>query len=149
MKESKVKDKRVNVFSDNQEHERATEEQRNSVERLRGFEALGINKENDVHEALIDRIEFPGERYKVSLPWKERHSILPSNSKLSLRRLKGKMDRLRKEPEILQEYNRIIVEKVSTLDNAQRVYYLPHYAVVRNEAKSSKVRILCDETARS
>ena len=59
------------------------------------------------------------------------------------------MDRLRKEPEILQEYTRITVEKVATLGSAQRVYYLPHYAVVRNEAKTTKVRILCDETTRS
>ena len=36
MKGSKVKDKRANVFFVNQEPERATEKQRNSVERLWG-----------------------------------------------------------------------------------------------------------------
>ena len=63
---------------------------------------------------------------------------LPSNYKGGVRRLKGQLGRLRKEPEILGEYDRIIkekckegiVEKVATLDSVEQIHYLPHHAVV-------------------
>ena len=81
---------------------------------------------------------------------------LPSNYKGGVRRLKGQLGRLRKEPEILGEYDRIIkekckegiVEKVATLDSVEQIHYLPYHAVVRKEAKTTKVRVVYDASAK-
>ena len=149
MKCSEMQERKVNVFFVKQEVVK-DEELKNSVQRLWDLETLGIRETNEVHEALKDGIEFNGERYKVSLPWKEGHPDLPSNYRNSVRRLKGQLGRLRKEPEILGEYDRIIkeqynegiVEKVGTLDKAEQIHFLPHHAVVRKEAKTTKVRVV-------
>ena len=53
-------------------------------------------------------ISFNGTRYSVKLPWKEGHNALPSNYNISLKRLKGQLGKLRKEPEILEEYDNVI-----------------------------------------
>ena len=83
-----------------------------SVKRLWDLETVGIREENEVHEALKDNISFNGESYKVRLPWKEGHDKLPSNNWNSLKRLKGQVNKLRQEPEILQECDRIIKEQL-------------------------------------
>ena len=41
------------------------------VGKLWDFETLGTREDNEVHEGLKDAIVFNGERYVVSLPWKE------------------------------------------------------------------------------
>ena len=83
-----------------------------SAKKLWDLETVGIREENEVHEALKDNISFNGERYKVGLPWKEGHDKLPSNYWNSLKRLKGQVNKLRQEPEILKECDRIIKEQL-------------------------------------
>ena len=54
-------------------------------------------------------------------------------------RMKGQLRRLKKEPEMLKEYDRIIkeqaeqgiIEQVTSLEKADKVHYLPHQAVIR------------------
>ena len=62
-----------------------------AVQKLRGFETLGIRETNEGHEALQDGIEFTGERFNVSLQWEEVHPNLPSNYRTCFRRLKGQL----------------------------------------------------------
>ena len=72
-----------------------------SVKRLWDLETLGIREEDEACELLNDSIHFNGQRYSVSLPWKEGHGALPSNYSGSVQRLKGQLSKLRKEPEVL------------------------------------------------
>ena len=39
---------------------------------------------------------------------------LPSNYELSLSRMKGQIRKLRKEPEVLEEYNEVIKEQLTS-----------------------------------
>ena len=57
------------------------------------------------------------------------------------------MGRLKDNPDILKTYDAIIreqeengiIERVAELDAADRVHYLPHHAVIRKDAKTTKV----------
>ena len=81
---------------------------------------------------------------------------LPSNYELSLSRMKGQIRKLRKEPEVLEEYNEVIkeqltsgvIESVTKLERADKVHYIPHLAVVRKEASTTKVRVVYDASAK-
>ena len=126
------------------------------VRKLWDLETLGIRQEDEVLEGLKDSITFTGERYKVSLPWKEGHDVLPKNYDNSYRRLCSQLRKLQKEPDILREYDNIIaeqlsqgvVEQVSELEPCGKEHYLPHHAVVRRDAKTTKVRVVYDASSK-
>ena len=88
--------------------------------------------------------------------WKVGNTTLPTNYELSLSRMKGQVKRLKKQPEILAEYDSIIkqqleagvIERVPELDTAEKVHYLPHQAVIRQDAKTTKVRVVYDASAK-
>ena len=74
-----------------------------NVERLWSFEGLGIvEKDDKVHDEFL---AFTGSRYSVKLPWKEGHDRLPDNYLNSLSRMKSQLKRLKREPELLKEYD--------------------------------------------
>ena len=126
------------------------------IHRLWDYDSVGIRENNEVHEALKDGIVFTGERYQVKLPWKEAHEPLPSNYNVSVKRLKGQLTKLRQQPDILQEYDHIIkeqlqsgiIEPVVELERSEKIHYLPHHAVVRKEAKTTKVRVVYDASCK-
>jgi len=60
---------RVNLVS--QVIPRDNQELEDSVQKLWDLETLDIREENAIREALKNAILFKGERYEVSLPWKE------------------------------------------------------------------------------
>jgi hypothetical protein len=124
------------------------------------LESIGIKDQNsDVHESVISDLKFSGTRYSVGLPWKESQDPLPTNYELSLKRMKGQIKRLNKDPVLLGEYDSIIkaqeeagvIEKVSpnkVISPKSKVHYIPHQAVVRKDA-TTKVRIVYDASAKS
>ena len=83
-----------------------------------------------MHEEFLDSISFTGSRYSVKLPWKEWHNKLRDNHANSLCRMKSQLKRLRKEPDLLKEYDAIIkehvvlgiVEPVAELEKANKVH---------------------------
>ena len=109
-----------------------------------------------MHASVIDNIIFTGKRYSVGLPWKVVHKPLPSNYANSFARLKSNVNRLRKIPDILEKYNDVIsqqvkdgiVEQVSELESASQIHYLPHKAVIRGNAETTKLRIVYDASCR-
>ena len=124
-------------------------------DRLRSFwdlESLGITKdETSVYEKFVQQIRYNGQRYEVSLPWKEHHLPLPDHLDLCRKRLTSLLKRLRQTPLLLDEYNAIIQDQ---LDKgivevvrqpvpavSDRTHYLPHHGVVRQEKATSKLRI--------
>ena len=131
-------------------------------EQLRAFwelEALGIqDEEKTLYDDFTGAVKFENGRYKVPLPWREFRDPLPDNYQLSVNRLQGLLRRLRQDPAILREYDRIIqdqltkgiVETVSP-DEAtpETTHYLPHHAVVRRDKSTTKVRVVYDASAKS
>jgi len=61
-----------------------------------------------------------------------------------LKRLKNQIERLKNAPENMKAYDEIIkeqvevgiIERVPELETPDRVHYLPHHAVIRDEAKT-------------
>ena len=128
-----------------------------NVQRLWDLETLGIKESDGVYEEFVDSIAFNGNRYSVKLPWKEGQDSLPSNYELSLSRMKSQIRKLRKEPDILQEYDSVkkeqldsgVIEKVAQLEETDRGHYIPHLAVIRREASTTKLRVVYDASAKA
>ena len=109
-------------------------------------------------EEFQEKIQFKHGRYEVLLPWKEKHSVLPDNYKLSLKRLKSLIRRLQQDPDILKEYHSVIqdqlrkgiVEMVEEphISESGRVHYLPHHAVIWKDKTTTKVRVVYDASAK-
>ena len=126
------------------------------VEKLWDLDSIGIRSDNEVHAAVIDNIFFTGSRYSVGLPWKVAHKPLPSNYVESLVRLKSQVKKLKQTPDILKKYDDVIsqqvkdgiVEKVSALEPASKVHYLPHRAVIRENAETTKLRVVYDASCK-
>ena len=130
------------------------------IEELFELETLGINDIETVEEQFISELKYDEDHYTVSLPWREHHDILPDNYELSVARLNSTLKRLRKEPELLKEYNNVIEEqlkrgiieevKPNLLEPAEvgRIHYLSHHAVVRKDATTTKVRVVMDGSAK-
>ena len=108
------------------------------------LESLGIGIGNsEVYDEFVDSISFNGSRYSVKLPRKEGHPVLPDNYKLSSSRLNSQLRKLRKEPEVLKEYDTLIqeqlqkgiIEKVVSLEESDKTHYIPHLGVIPDRQK--------------
>jgi len=126
------------------------------VNKLWDLDSLGIRPNDDVHEFLVDNIKFTGERYSVSLPWKAGLGPLPLNYTNCVARLKSQVKKLKQDPEVFQKYNDVIIEqlnsgivsRVSELEETGKVSYLPHSAVIREAAETTKVRVVYDASCK-
>lgn len=133
--------------------------EREMVSKLWDLESVGIRERDSVHESFLKNVSFENNRYNVKLPIKENHKLLPDNYELSLSRLNSLVKRLQKEPDIFREYNQIIkeqlesgiIERVSNSDRDEpgNIHYLPHQAVIRNDALTTKLRIVFDASAKT
>ena len=132
-------------------------------DRLHSFwslESLGVSDEKDpLLEEFNNNICFKEGRYEVTLPWRESHSPLPTNYQLAAKRLEGLHRRLRQDPVVLHEYDKIIRDQVEKgivqiaqpcdQESRQKLHYLPHHAVVRRDKETTKIRVVYDASARS
>jgi hypothetical protein len=92
--------------------------------------------------------------YETALPWKGDHPPLSSYRNGSLRRLHTQVRKLRKTGK-LEEYDAVIREQLDegiverAPDEAVgREFYMPHRAVIREGAESTKMRVVYDCSAR-
>lgn len=91
----------------------------------------------------------------VELPWKENCPNLPTNYSLARSRLSSVLSTLRRNPEELQCYNKVIeeqlslgfIEKVEESASQSIVHYLPHHAI-RKQSKTTPLRIVYDCSAK-
>ncbi|XP_065062455.1 uncharacterized protein LOC135689235, partial [Rhopilema esculentum] len=137
-------------------HQNKEQELEQDIKKLWDLETLGIKRQDKVHAEFLDNIEFKGDRYSVCLPWKMGHKPLSTNYTLSLNRLKGQLKKLKEKPAIMETYDGIIkqqerdriIEEVTSLELSEKLSYLPHHAVVRNDAETTNVRIVYDASAK-
>ena len=106
------------------------------------LESFGVNQnESSVYQEFQKEITHKGNRYEVSLPWKQSHHALPDHYDLALRRLNGLLKRLWQNTELLHQYDNVIIKKqlgnkiIERVDNpsiqtGNQTHYLPHHAVV-------------------
>ncbi|XP_068686960.1 uncharacterized protein [Montipora foliosa] len=86
-------------------------------------------------------------------------SCCPDNYEKSVARLSSQLKQLRRDPEVLREYNSIIedqlqsgiIERIDTTEcpAVGKVHYLPHHGVVRRDALTTKLRIVFDASSRA
>ena len=81
---------------------------------------------------------------------------MQTNINLCERRLSAQLRRLKKEPEILKKYDVVIkdqikqgiIEEVPDHPTGERIHFLPHHPVIRENAESTKVRVVYDGSAK-
>ena len=123
------------------------------------MESLGITETNERNERkFLEDIKFEGQRYEVGLPWKEdQRQLVTRDLEPCTGRLRSLVSRLKKDPELLSEYNHIIqdqlqsgiVERVPLNElDATGAHYLPHHGVVRSEKETTKLRVVFDGSAK-
>ena len=81
-------------------------------EKLWDLDSIGIRESDTVHEAFEKNISFANGKYSVHLPWKEHHKLLPDNYENSVARLGTQLNRLKRDPDVLREYNLIIEDQL-------------------------------------
>ena len=91
----------------------------------------------------------------MELPFKENHPAIHDHFILCKKRLCNTFTRLKRNPELLKQYDNIfkqqlktgIIEKVNEEGVVGETHYIPHHPVIRNDETTTKVRIVFDATA--
>ena len=128
------------------------------MERFFGLDVLGIqDNETSVYENFLEGIEFKDSRYEVKLPFKEDMPVMEDNFNLCRKRLDNLLKKLEKDKALMAEYEKIIKSQLETgvvepadLDaDIGCVTYLPHRAVLREDKRTTKCRIVMDASVRN
>lgn len=127
------------------------------------LDVLGITdsvSKHDEAEADIEMFErnvaCRNGRYEVPLMIQEPGLPLEANNRETAeKRLEAQLQRFRSAPDVLQQYEATMreyfteehAEPVSGPSPMRNLYYLPHHAVVRKEAVTTKIRIVFDASS--
>ena len=130
----------------------------NQLEKLWDLETLGIrDNELTTESKFMEEINFNGKQYEIKLPFREEHPLLPDNHTGSVKRFNSLITRLKANPNLLQEYDNIIKYQIKSgvVESANdvlvpvgNVHYLPHREVIREDKNTTKVRVVCDASAK-
>jgi len=100
-------------------------------------------------------VRSPEGWYETGLPWKGNCPPLSNNREGSLRSLNTLARKLRKT-DLLDEYDAVIREQLeegvverAPVEVSGREFFLPHRAVVRRNAETTKLRVVYDASARA
>ena len=132
------------------------------VPKLWSLENLGINDSEVAVEdtVALDRfsksIEYSGGQYWVNLPFKTDRPCLPDNKGIAYSQLKGLLVRLKREPELLAHYNKVIaqlkeldfIEEVGPAPPGVETHHLPHHGVKKDSA-STPLRVVFNASSKS
>ncbi|XP_064468687.1 uncharacterized protein LOC135382950 [Ornithodoros turicata] len=103
-----------------------------------------------------ENITFQENRYQVPLKIKEPGLPLEANNKITAeRRLNAQLRRFRTAPDVLQQYDKTMREyfteghakPVTGQDLPRNLYYLPHHAVIRKDAVTTRIIIVFDASS--
>ena len=138
-----------------------TQTSQSDYENLCRLDVLGLADVSENDQSMV-HAEFKKQLvradkgwYETCLPWPENHPELLNNKRGSLQRLENLTRRLQPKGQS-SEYNEIIenqlkaniVEKTPE-EVSGREFYIPHKAVVREPATTTKMRIAYDASARA
>ena len=113
-------------------------------------------------EDILRDLTFSNKRYQVKLPWIDQTSLPPLADKYELckGRLNSLLFRLNKEPNLLNDYDKIIcdqlrdgiIEPIPEFEYGRTdSYFIPHHPMIRRDSgrDTTKVRIVFDGSAKS
>lgn len=139
-----------------------TQTSQNDYENLCRLDVLGLADapENDqiaVYEEFKEQLDRnPAGWYETSLPWKANHPTLHTNERGSQKRLDQLVKNLRQSgnyetyDEIIQEQLQqgVIEPAPKETSESSKVYYIPHKGVTKQDAETTKLRIVYDASAK-
>lgn len=128
------------------------------------LESMGIvdqvphNQEHEeVHKAFESSIKFTNGRYEVALPWKPVDFRLADNEGVAKKRLASLTQKLLKDEAMLTKYDEAIRQYLEqgfaerlpkdAVSIENRLYYMPHRAVLRPASLSTSVRVVFDASS--
>ena len=124
-----------------------------------GVEENHLSHDENVYKKFKQQLERNEEGWcKTGLVWTENKVPLNNNKFGSLGRLKSLLKRLEQNPEIFKAYDQVIrdqlvnnvIEKVSENQSENpKEFFLPHRPVIRQNAESTKLRVVYDASAKS
>lgn len=138
-----------------------TQTSQSDYEDLCRLDILGLadTPEHDqsmVHAQFKEQLQrSPEGWYETGLPWRGNHPDLPTNEQGSIRRLSSltrKLQRINLTDEhdaIIREQLQNKVVEVAPEEIVGKEFYIPHKAVVRETAETTKMRIVYDAFARA
>ena len=129
-------------------------------EQLCSLDVLGLadRHEND-QKMVLSEFEEELNRdqagwYETTLPWKGNHAPLPTQESGSKRRLEQLVRKLKRNGQY-SEYNEIIQDQLepgiiepAPATQPEKAFYIPHKAVVRKQAETTKLRVVYDASAK-
>ena len=121
-----------------------------------GLQDTPIEDQKVVHQEFLEQLKRHSDGwYETGLPSKGDHSPLPNNETGSLKRLGSLVQRLKRNGKI-EDYDAIIREQLreGIVEEEQmtakgREFYIPHKAVIRENAETTKMRIVYDASAKA
>ena len=130
-------------------------------ERLYSLDVLGVedrgeNDQLDVMREFHENISRKDDgRYEVNVPWVPGANLNKTNEVQSRKRLQNLERKLEKNESLKKGYEKIIddqlkmeiIEKVPEKATGDRLYYMPHKPVVREDATTTKIRMVFDASA--
>ena len=95
-------------------------------------------------------------RYEVNVPWIPGRKLAETNEMQSRQRLRRVEKKLEQNMKLKEEYEKIVanqeetgvIEKVPDHPTGTRVFYIPHKPVIREDAATTKVRMVFDASAK-
>ena len=125
------------------------------IQKFHALDVIGIQEdEQSIAERVSADIELRDGRYEVGLPIKDSAPILEDNLKKAEGQAKSNLSKMQKTPELLRQYDSVIQEWrndgiLEEVDETKpcipnKVTYLTHRAVVRQDKTTTKVRPVCN-----
>ncbi|CAK5045140.1 unnamed protein product [Meloidogyne enterolobii] len=114
--------------------------------------------DEEVKKEMEKLVTYDGQRYQTALLWNSLAEKLPHNKRMAYAQLKNMVTNLREKPHILKQIDEIfkehekmeLIERIAIEENTEnRVHYLPHFAVFREDKEHTKIREVFNGAAKS
>ena len=134
----------------------------NDYEQLYSLDVLGVEDRGEKDQSTI-YAEFQESitrkedgRYEVAVPWIPGAVLSNTNEEPSRKRLHNVNRKLKQNQQLKDEYEKIVheqfkdgvIEKTKESSTSERVFYMPHKPVIKENASTTKVRMVFDASAR-
>ena len=134
----------------------------NDYEQLYSLDVLGVEDRGEKDQSTV-YAEFQESitrkedgRYEVAVPWIPGAVLSNTNEEPSRKRLHNVNRKLKQNQQLKDEYEKIVheqlkdgvIEKTKESSTSERVFYMPHKPVIKENASTTKVRMVFDASAR-
>ena len=129
-----------------------------NYDRLCSLDVLGLqdmDNDREIYDEFKSQLtRHPDGFYETGLIWKIGHPPLPSNENGSIGRFNNLVRKLQSDQKTFKAYDDVIQSQLEegiiepvVNEEANKIYYIPHKPVVRENAESTKLRVVYDASA--